>query len=646
MNMEQSIIIQNILNDSKLIAQCQKTVSQIEASGTPATELFQVSRFLSLERVDFETSEGASDTLKEVLIELNSLIESHNTSIGRNAHDDSSNTITSLQLSSILDSILQKVTKNEQRIYLYRYFFIYSIADVASLCHCHTNNITKTLTSINTMLKYELKKANLNCDTVTLLNSFTDIDTHYLTSIISNVIDTDNEESVKKNKPGYSISWKKLLNLSFAALFVVLVIANLYLITDGFKPSPSDNNNDSNIIEEDQTNSYLPYKDLFIYRNDKETVNINALLNCVISENYSNGAVSYESKNFVGIYSSLSLKDTIPLADCIGEEIPKMQHASNQYYKLKGLNSVQYIIQKSYDTYRLYYLTNIFQRADLTETPIDTSYFEILYDFYGLESDEDIECITVSNASFYTGFDDSYIKKLIDDPNDISQILYIINKCKYNDDSNNPESNVPQINNSNFSSDYLQNTSVKLAIEKKDGTIIENIYYRPDYHYFYNISNYLFSLSEVDSESLGKYLDNMLDFTQHDREPIDPANWNLDIRIDSMQHTELSLSYSQKGTPINGLYIGEDFTIEKYEDGKWVELPTHSVYDKNTTSKFYHYLPCHNGHNGYTFPISKKYSVTPDTGKYRLTFTVYDNFSKDLNNPVSRNYTVEYDKTS
>ena len=642
--MEHNIIIQNILGDSELITQCKKTISQIEASGAPATELFQVSRFLSLERVDFETGEGASDTLKEVLIELNSLMESHNTSIGKNTQDDSGNTITSLQLSSILDSILQKVSKNEQRIYLYRYFFIYSTSDVASLCHCHTSNITKTLTSINTMLKYELKKANLNCNTGTLLKSFADIDTRYLTTIINNVIDTDNEESSNKTtKPGYSISWKKVLNLSFAVLFVVLVIANLYLITDGFKPRPFDNND---IINEEQANNYLPYKDLFIYRNGKETVNINAILDCVISENYSSGAVSYESKNFVGIYSSLSLKDTIPLADCVGEEIPEMQHASNQYYKLKGLNSVQYIIQKSYDTYRLYYLTNIFQRADLTEAPIDTSYFEILYDFYGLESDEDIECITVSNAYLFNGFDDNYVKKLIDDPNDISQILYILNNCKYNDASNNPESNVPQINNSNFSTAYLLNTSVKLAIKKKDGTIIEGLYYRPDYHYFYDISNYSFSITEDNSESLGKYLDNMLDLTQHDREPIDPANWNLDIQIDSMQLTELHLTFMQKGTPINGLYIGQDFTVEKYDDGKWVELPTHSVYDKNTTSKFYTSIACHNGHNGYSCSINKKYSGTPDIGKYRFTFTVYDSFSKDLNNPVSRNYTVEYEKTS
>ena len=424
---------------------------------------------------------------------------------------------------------------------------------------------------------------------------------------------------------------------------MVLVITNLYLITDGFKPRPFDNND---IINEEQANNYLPYKDLFIYRNGTETVNINAILDCVISENYSSGAVSYESKNFVGIYSSLSLDDTIPLDDCVGEEIPEMQHASNQYYKLKGLNRVQYVIQKSYDTYRLYYLTDIFQRADLTEAPIDTSYFEILYDFYGLETDEDIECITVSNAYLFTGFDDNYVKKLIDDPNDISQILYILSNCKYNDASNNPESNVPQINNSNFSTDYLLNTSVKLAIKKKDGTIIEGLYYRPDYHYFYNISNYSFSITEDSSESLGKYLDNMLDLTQHDREPIDPANWNLDIQIDSMQLTELHLTFMQKGTPINGLYIGQDFTVEKYDDGKWVELPTHSVYDKNTTSKFYTSIACHNGHSGYSCSINKKYSGTPDTGKYRFTFTVYDSFSKDLNNPVSRNYTVEYEKTS
>ncbi|MBQ2982092.1 MAG: hypothetical protein IJD58_08260 [Lachnospiraceae bacterium] len=643
--MEYMKIIENILSNSELIAQCKKTVSQIEASGAPTTELFHASRFLSLERVDFETDEGASDTLKEVFVELNSLMESHNTSIGKNAYDDSGNTVTSLQLSSVLDSILQKVSRNEQRIYLYRYFFIYSITDIASLCHCHTSNITKTLTSINTMLKYELKKANLNCNTKTLLNSFADIDTRYLTNIISNVMDDDNKEGDKKTKPRYSIPWKKILNHSLAVLFVVLIIGNLYFLTDRFMPRASKNNEK---INEAQANSYLPYKDLFIYRNDKETVNINALLDCVISENYSNGAVSYESKNFVGIYSSLILDDTIPLDDCVGEEIPEMQHASNHYYKLKGVNSVQYIIGKSYDTYRLYSLTYILQRADLTETSIDTSYYEILHDFYGIESDMDIECITVSIAALSTGFDDDDVKKLINEPNDISQILYILVNCKYNGNSNNPESSVPQINTNPLSTDYLLNTSVKLAIEKKDGTIIEDIYYMPDYHYFTNgnILNSSFSIVEDSGKTLGKYLDNMLDFTQHDREPIDPANWNLDIQIDNLRHTEVDLSLTQKGTPINGLYLGQDYIIEKYEDGKWVELPTHSVYDKNTTSKLYNCLRCHNGTSGYTFSMSQKYSGWLDTGKYRLTFTVYDSFSKDLNNPISRNYTVEYEKTS
>ena len=642
--MEYNKIIENILGDSELIAQCKNTLANIEAKGESATELIHVARYLSLDKINYKTRANASDNFKEILSELDSLTNTGNsddTNANDNANDD---TVVSLQLSSILDSVLQKLSNNDKKIYIYRYFYVHPTDTISSLCGRSASSVTKALSTANSIFKDELHNANIQCSVKTLLKSFADIDMNYLNTTITGN-STDNTDIHKSSIPSSKknpTSWKKLLYLSFAALFAISIIANLYLITDGFAPRTKPVNGNDDASEE----TIAPYTEIITYKNGKETIDIDALLNYKVSENYSSGAVSYESKNFVGIYSSLSLDDTIPLDDCVGEEIPEMQHASNQYYKLKGLNSVQYIIQKSYDTYRLYYLTNIFQRADLTETPIDTSYFEILYDFYGLESDEDIECITVSNAYLFTGFDDNYVKKLIDDPNDISQILYILNNCKYNDASNNPESNVPQINNSNFSTDYLLNTSVKLAIKKKDGTIIEGIYYRPDYHYFYNISNYSFSITEDSSESLGKYLDNMLDLTQHDREPIDPANWNLDIQIDSMHLSELHLTFMQKGTPINGLYIGQDFTIEKYDDGKWVELPTHSVYDKNTTSKFYTSIACHNGHSGYSCSISKKYSGTPDIGKYRFTFTVYDSFSKDLNNPVSRIYTVEYEKTS
>ena len=139
----------------------------------------------------------------------------------------------------------------------------------------------------------------------------------------------------------------------------------------------------------------------------------------------------------------------------------------------------------------------------------------------------------------------------------------------------------------------------------------------------------------------------MLNFTQHDREPIDPINWNFDIQVDSLQHRDIHLTLSQKENPIYGLYIGQDFILEKYEGEKWVELPIHSTYDKNTTSKLWSYLSCGTNHLiGMTFSVTEKYTSIPDVGKYRLTFTVYDSFSKDLNNPTGRNYTVEFEKTS
>ena len=645
--MEYNQITQNILNNSSLIAQCHATISQMKASGAPSTELFHTSRYLALEKLENMDNEIASDNFKEIFTELSTYhnLDTTETTI------DTDNSVLCLKISGILDSVLENVSKREQLIYIYRYFFFYSLEDICNICYYSLNNLTKTLSSINESLKKELHKENLTYTTMTLLHSFADIDNTYLDKAIKYLFKELNLDIIKKDtnsknsstkklvndskKRWRSHSFKKFLNLSFAVLLVVLVIANLYLVTDGFKSIPTDKN-------EEYANNNSPYNDLFIYRNGQKTVDINALLNYKLSENYTNGAVSYKSEHFIGVYSSISLKGTAPLADCIGEEIPEMQNANNYYYKLKGIDSVQYVINKSNDTYRLYELFDISLKNGGTETSIDTSYHEILSTFYGISSDEDIKCITVSNAFPFKGFDDDYVKKLIDDNNDISQILYIISNSKYNNQPNNTE----PTNSSNFSSDYLLNSSVKLAIEKKDGTIVSNIFYKPNYHYFYKEQNFSFSVVDENDESLGKYLDNMLDFTQHNREPIDPTNWNLDIQVDNLSHVDLSLSISQKENPIYGLYIGQDFIFEKYEDGTWVELPIHSTYDKNNSPKLFLHIPCNTGISGFSFPISKKYSNIPDIGKYRLTFTVYDSFSKDLNNPTGRNYTVELEKTS
>ena len=130
--MEYNKIIENIICDSELIAECENTLENVKNNDTQA-ELIYVARHLALDKIDFTTKENASDNFKELLDELDSIA----------INDTCESTIISLQLSSILDQFLQKLSKNEQKIYIYRYFYAHSIETIASLWSCFDSNVKK-----------------------------------------------------------------------------------------------------------------------------------------------------------------------------------------------------------------------------------------------------------------------------------------------------------------------------------------------------------------------------------------------------------------------------------------------------------------------------------------------------------------------
>lgn len=655
--MEYREIIQNILTKQETITQCHNTLEKLEANNAPTSELLHVSRFLALEKVDLINYANATETVKEIVNELNTIA----------TLSDNEDTTISLQVSGIIDSVLQKLSKQELKIYIYRYFFFSSIDGIGKLCNCSTNHVTKTLSYINATLKAEIIKANVTCCTKTLLKSFADIDEENLTIALSNINkeyessddNTGKKTASKKTSKSRNIPWNKLTNFAFVIILIISILANIYLAKNGFNSANSSSDNN----EQTQIKQHNEYEGLITNIKGTETVNINKLLSYQTKEDISDSEFFYESEHFIGFYYALPLKSSVPLADCAGAELEEYRQDKKNYYTLKGLNGLQYVIKKSYDTYYLLVLSHISPKNNLEEPLTNVAYLEIWRDFYGSAYSDQIEKITVQHGSTNLNFNDTNVKKLIDNSDDINDIFTILINSEYSGD---PYDN--SLNTSFTSHEHLMETSVQLLIEKEDGTIIDTIYYRPEYHYFFDSYSFIaFAPSQeyegayfepADGESQtgifidnttntnyqGKYLDSMLAFTHHNAKPVDPDKWNIDISSFNAGASYISLSVNQASNakPINGLYIGEDFILEIFENDQWVELPINNGHSSQKPSPFYTHIDALGAVTTEHFYITNKYNRPSVTGKYRLTITVYDSNSNDLNNPASRNYSIEF----
>lgn len=687
-NMEYSKIIENLLSDSEQIAQCESELVNIKAKEVSTNELIQAARYLSLNKINFETRANASDSFKEIFRELDSIIDSismfsttnndanenNNTGKSNNRNDD---TVISLQLSSIIDSVLQGLSKNEQKIYIYRYFICYPLDTIATLCGSSIGNVTKVISSTNTLLRKELQNTNIQFNAKTLLQSFADIDVNYLNIAISDN-KKENADILAKHKKRnngttkkFSISWKKLLNVSFAVLFVVLVIGNLYLITDGFNPKNlSFTSNDDTKLEEVNKNKYE-----YIIReiNGKLTVDIDQLLSyCSYEQNY-NLSLTYDSTYFVGTYREIAFDEAVPLDKCIGTEIIELRANNKKYYQLKGINSKQYIIEKYDSIYKLHCLESVAQRNDLNESILGVKFSEVLANYYGLSLDQQIESITVKHAGTSANFDDINVRRLIEESNDVYKIFDIMYKSVCTGETLSIVSSDP-----NYSYNYLMESSVQLFIEKPDGTIIDSIYYRPGYYYFFDaltmitftplaeddviFSNYdpsnmdirpgdEYEIIQSDGEEIlvnntnnnGRYLDSMLGFAHHKTKPIDPADWSIKTEIQHADLNNIQIEFSHVSFNMNGLYIGSDFTLEKLENDQWVELKINNGYSAENKFKFNHYIKTNYDETSFEdIFITNKYNRPEKDGLYRITITIYDSNSQDLNNPNHRDYTMEF----
>ena len=663
--MDYTKIINNILIDPDQTSKCLNKLEELKLDNTPNTELLHVARYLALENIDLNNPINTSSTINEIINEL-SYITTNN--------DNTNDTIIALKLSSIYDSVLSKLSKSEKKVYIYRYFFAESLNNISSICDCSTSSITKTLSSINSTIKSELANENINCSLITLLKSFSDIDNNHLMVITGNPLN-DNDDTKKDANTQTNnlisklrnISYKKLLNACFASIIIILIIIIAFLFNK--KPNSTNSNNIKNNTTIDDTTD--KFDKLFSVTKNKIVVNVNELLEYRNDSNY-NSDITLNTENFSGPYEQIPLDESVPLVDCLGDKIDTLHSNSNEceFYKLKGHRDSQYIIRYKSGNYSLFKLSYVHYINDETEIPDSAVFSEVAKNFYGLFTSAQIINITAQNLHITANYDDIYVKRLIDTPTDIEDIYNIMSDSKYV-----YTLNTDMAYDNQLSYDYLMNTSVKLIIELYDGTMIDSIYYRPEYNYFFEANTFMAFMPEAEYTSLsninklslfgnpvpyeetditanesgedvtivkanlkGAYLDTMFGFKNHEAKVVDPENWQIYSYIMSPTGSYLDFYLNQDTySSVNGLYLSKDFVIEKYENGKWIEAPYIDDYYPEEYFPFYLGIPTYNYNLRRQVYIQGKYKDL-ETGDYRIIFTIYNSNCEDKQNPISRDY--------
>lgn len=127
----------------------------------------------------------------------------------------------------------------------------------------------------------------------------------------------------------------------------------------------------------------------------------------------------------------------------------------------------------------------------------------------------------------------------------------------------------------------------------------------------------LFTLSACNtsgSESL--YEEDVLPDEDTVEEEID-LNWGLELSVDNISTTSLTLSIEQSGVEINGeLWTGSPYWIELYKDGEWKSIEeTPSEYERAWTMEAY-IIPL-NGKTEMDVNIEWLYGELP-AGHYRI----------------------------
>ena len=624
-------IISNILTDENPNNKCTEKVKEYEASLTDNSSKSELIRFTRHMALDiYFKCEVTSSNIDGILDELSC--------ISSNEYSSESDAILIMQLSSTLDQFLNELSISEKKIYLYRYFFAYSIEDIAILCNTQAHSIQKTLSQCNNKLSNLLIKNNLVADCKSLLLSFTDIDDNHLLSFIN--LETcnsanDKSEALADKKAKFSPTL--CLNVIFGIVLASLIGLNIYQYID--KPSTAtsveDDTNPDDINIDD-----INIEDFFIYAGTQKLVNIKKLLEYTTYATDEYPVIDLTIDNYTANYDAYILPESIPLDEFIGDEIPELSKEYIKYYKLLGSDSYQYIIYKYKDDCALFISGYIYATEDASNNSYDTpiTYKEVLHNFHSISNASDIEEIRVMAGDSNTGYADCNTYKAIDYEEDIKYIYNTLIHSTYS----NGNTIHKLFDNGTVDYDYLMDKSVNLLILNKNTVPVYSLYYYPEGNFFFDFTNYIIYEVNSTQTNTSDHFQELVRFNVHENEPIDPELWLYSLRCTEADPMYLTLNIQCAPQANNiGKYIGSDYTIQKLENNKWADLPILDEYASTPKFLYHQKLDASSSATNLDIYLVEKYGYL-QPGTYRLTLTVYDISSGDINNPVSKSYHMDF----
>lgn len=625
-------IVNNVITNENIQAKCIDAINSYKDDSTNAknqTGLLRFARHITLEnyfsKTNIDNSEAnISNNIEAVIAEL---------SFSADTSSKENDTVLLLQLSNTLDNFLSELSPIDKNIYLYRYFFAYCPEDIACLCNTQINSVQKILSQCNNKLNHLLNKNKLIADGKSLLLSFTDIDdSHLLSLIIEMSPNAENTTTIDSKNVKSKFTLKFCLNIVMGTLLTFLIILNIYQYINSIDKTSTDSSKNSNSQD-------INIDDFFIYNEDQKMVNINKLLEygTYVTDEYP--PFDFTIDNYTANYDAYLLPDHIPLSEFIGDEIPELAKNYAKYYKILGSDDYQYIIYKGKDDYVLFISGYLYATEDAVNKSYDTPIplKESLVNFYGIDDASDIEEIRVMAGDSNTGYADCYTYKVIDYEEDIIRIYnrLIDSKFRANTIFKLFEEGIVDY-------DYLMDNSVQLYIDTKNTNPVDRIFYYPEGNFFFDFTSYLIYEIDYTLDNGYLYFQDLLRLNLHNEEPIDPELWLYSIRCTEADPTYLSFNI-QCGPQANniGKYVGSDYTIQKLDNNKWVDLPVKEEYANTAHFLFHQKLnPTSSATNLDIYSVDKYGYLQP--GMYRLTLTIYDLNSEDINNPASKDYHMDF----
>ena len=641
-------IIRNVLTDENSIVKCTNIVKDYEENQTDKPSKIELSRFsrhITLSEF-FKSRSSATDAktnMDGILEELSFNYSSDNSkaNISNDNLSDEIDTVLVLQLSDLLDQLLNNISDADKKIYLYRYFFGYSKENVAALCHTSEQNVQKTLSTCNSKLKDLTAKDNLIADCKSVLLSFTDISDFHLGALVdSSSLKNTNKQISSEGEKRKKISLPICLNIFFGA--IILALSGLFIaqVIENKKAEQASTNATKETSESDE--NAFNIESLFLYIDDmKKIVNTEMLLYYATNEQMPYhpqmpDTLEYTLGSYSCIYYRAALMEDISLKELKGEKIEEFNTTEGTFYKLLGTDSLAYMIFEYEDDYTLYTLSFPYVRDDmlaLEEPAIELR--ETISDLYGIKHSTDLDAIYIYAADLLTGYNDQYTAKMIDDYGDLSRIYTEIVSSTFKGKT------ISELYNTNTMSwDYLYNNSYQLYIIGKDKTNISSLYYYPDGNFFFDGGNQLiFEPVNINGE---KYLKEMLNYDLHKEEPRGADDWNFYLTCMDADEYFLTLNIQCALNSNNiGMYVGSDFTISKQVGDKWIPLTPLPEYEDTGNNPFNIGLDESAARSYVNFEITSKYKPLTK-GTYRITVNLYDANSEDITNPNHKEFSADF----